>query len=382
MSAVPLPRPVVADRSTTVRRVLHLINGEAFAGAERVQDLLAESLPARGFQVEFACLKPREFPRNRRSEAPLLLTPMSGRFDLRPAWHLARAVRERGYVLVHTHTPRAALIGRVVAARTGVPFVHHVHSPTSRDTASTWRNAVNAAVEDWSTRGAKRFLAVSGSLTGYLAGRGVEAARVRLVPNGVRTPGPLPRRDAPSQRWTLGCMALFRPRKGVEVLLSALAALRAQGRHVDLRLIGGFEDATHEAKLRRQAAELGLVDCVQWRGFAREVDDELRALDLFVLPSLYGEGMPMVLLEAMGAGVPSVATDVEGIPEVLEHGRCGWLCRPSDVESLVRALTRAMDDPAAWSAVRERAYARQVALYSERAMAAAVAEVYEEVLGS
>ncbi len=99
-------------------RVMHVINGEHYAGAERVQDLLALRLGEFGYEVGFACLKPGRFVGQRRSQsAPLYELPMRSRLDLRPARRLARLVRAYGYQLIHTHTPRAALdrqAGRVL----------------------------------------------------------------------------------------------------------------------------------------------------------------------------------------------------------------------------------------------------------------------------
>src|SRR5690349_15366957 len=84
-------------RKPTVR-VLHVINGEDYAGAERVQDRLALQLPTHGFEVGFACLKPGRFARVRQSQgAPLYEFPMRNRFDVRPVLQMARLIREESY---------------------------------------------------------------------------------------------------------------------------------------------------------------------------------------------------------------------------------------------------------------------------------------------
>ena len=94
-------------------QVLHLVNGEHYSGAERVQDLLARQLPRFGCEVGFACVKPRRFPEARQSKhAPLVKMPMRGRFDLRVVKHIVELVRSEGYDLIHAHTPRTALVGR------------------------------------------------------------------------------------------------------------------------------------------------------------------------------------------------------------------------------------------------------------------------------
>src|SRR5438552_1529894 len=86
--------------SKTAHRVLHVINGEDYSGAERVQDLLALRLPEHGFEVSFACVKPGRFEACRQSrQSHLYELPMRHRFDLAPVWSLARLIRREGFVL-------------------------------------------------------------------------------------------------------------------------------------------------------------------------------------------------------------------------------------------------------------------------------------------
>lgn len=362
-------------------RVLHVINGQHYAGAERVQDLLAINLDRFGFEVGFACLKPGRFAvmRQARQAAVVELT-MKSRFDLRPAARLARLIRDERFALVHTHTPRAAMVGRLASALAGVPMVHHVHSPTTRDSTRTGQDRWNARIERLSLCGVSGVIAVSHSLADYAAAQGIAKARISVVPNGVPTRGPLIDRLSPQHTWTLGTVALFRPRKGLEVLLESLALLRSQGVHVRLRAVGEFETSDYEQKIHQQVQRLAIGDSVEWVGFTQDVPGELAQLDLFVLPSLFGEGMPMVILEAMAAGVPVVGTRVEGVPEVIRDGIEGLLAKPNDPEDLARAIARYVRGQADWSRSRASAHQRQSDHFSDHSMAAGVAEVYRQVL--
>lgn len=362
-------------------RVLHLINGEHYAGAERVQDLLARRLPQWGWQVDFACLKDGAFAQARDArDASLVTVPMRSRLDLGPAAQVARLLQQGGYDLLHTHTARSALIGHFAARRAQRPMVHHVHSRTDRDTESALRNRVNSAIQRFSLRRARRLIAVSESTGAYLRGLGYAEQRIRVVANGVPSVAqPRPWRR-PAQDWVLGMVALFRPRKGVEVLLQALAQLRAQGRPVRLKAIGGFESEAYRGQVLAQAEALGVAAHVHWTGFTRRIGAELAGLDLFVLPSLYGEGLPMVLIEALATGLPVVATRNEGIPEVLAGGAAGALVAPGDAAALAAAIGALIDDPAQAAALAQAGLDRQRAHYSDLAMARQVAAVYEEVV--
>jgi glycosyltransferase involved in cell wall biosynthesis len=375
-----LSSPHAAGDSNEIQ-ILHLVNGEHYSGAERVQDLLARQLPKFGCQVGFACVKPRRFPEARQSKhAPLVKMPMRGRFDLRVVKHIAELVRSDGYDLIHAHTPRTALVGRLAAGRAGVPFVYHVHSPAGRDSTRRLLNSVNSLVEWATVRDADRLIAVSPSVRQYMIGRGVPAERVIYVPNGVPLAGHHIERAAPTHTWTLGAIALFRPRKGIEVLLEALAAMRSRGANLRLRAVGSFETAWYETTIRALAVRLGLEGAVDWIGFTRNVNRELAKIDVFVLPSLFGEGLPMVVLEAMAAGLPVVASRVEGVPEAVAHRQTGLLVEPGSVSQLAAAIEEFVTGEVDYTALGRGARHRHAELYSDEKMAAGVANVYRDVL--
>ncbi len=385
LTEITTPEPVEV-RGATARdarktaRALHVINGEHYAGAERVQDHLAQCLPEFGFDVGFVCIKPGRFAQMRQSRVPLETMPMRGRFDLRPARKIAKLVRREGYSLIHTHTPRTALIGSLAASMARVPLVHHVHSPTSRDTTRPIQDRVNALMERMSLRRAAAIIAVSRSMGNYALESGLATRAVAVVPNGVPARPTLLERDVPNSPWTIGTVALFRPRKGLEVLLDALAQLRDLGYPLQLRAVGGFETEDYKAQIMARVDDLGIGEMIDWRGFQRDVQAELATMDLFVLPSLFGEGLPMVILEAMSCGVPVVGTRVEGVPEVIRDGEDGLIAAPDDAGELARAMQRVIGGQVDWNALRESAYQRQRDHYSDRSMAAGVAAVYDSVL--
>ncbi len=221
---------------------------------------------------------------------------------------------------------------------------------------------------------------MSRSLERYLVDQGFARQRIFTVPNGVPTPGPLRSRDQPTAPWRIGTVALFRPRKGIEILLRAAAQLLQQGRSLRVVAVGGFETPAYEQEIRAHCQSLGISDLVDWLGFTRDVNSALARLDVMVLPSLYGEGMPMAVLEAMAAGVPVVASDVEGIPEVLEHGRTGLVVPPGDATALAAELAALMDGCHDWTRIRQDAYRVQCERYSSASMARAVSDIYTHVL--
>lgn len=386
--AVPTALPTVALDPTvppeswlSTRAVLHVINGEHYSGAERVQDLLAQRLPEFGFSAAFACVKPDRFPQMPRSRSIVVhATPMKSRWDLRPARQIARLARTGSFALLHAHTPRTAIVTAIAARRARVPWVYHVHSPASRDSTHRWRSGFNALVEYASLRSASALIAVSQSLGDRVRRWRSVADRVFVVPNGVPRQRPRPPRIPGEGPWTLGTIALFRPRKGLEVLLESLAILANQGERVRLRAVGDFETRDYREQILALAETRGIAELIDWTGFTADVPSELALMDVFVLPSRFGEGLPMVLLEAMAAGVPPVATRVEGIPEVIRDGQDGLLVEPNDAPALAAAIARFLRGEVDWAAIRASALRRHAERFSDRAMAAGVAEVYRRVL--
>ena len=340
-------QPASAWQTPTQRsavRVLHVINGEEYAGAERVQDTLALALPEYGYDVGFACLKPQRFAEARRArQAPVYEVTMRGKLDLSPVRRLAAILRDDNYMLVHTHTPRTALVGLPAARIAGVPLVHHVHCQTAVEVGTRrWQDRLNLVIERLATYRAAKVIAVSASLYRYLLSHGYSRRQLRLTPNGVSA-----RREAfppasDGRPPTVGMIALFRPRKGLEVLLRSLALLRQQGCPVHLRAVGRFQSLEYERQVKRLAGEEQVDDLIEWTGFRADVNAELARMDALLLPSLVSEAMPMSILEAMASGVVVIGTRVDGITDLIADGVDGLLARPGDAADLALAIHKVM----------------------------------------
>ncbi|HEX6864937.1 MAG TPA: glycosyltransferase family 4 protein [Thermoanaerobaculia bacterium] len=168
-------------------------------------------------------------------------------------------------------------------------------------------------------------------------------SEVGVLPNvtgGLAVPPAVPSEEREGYLLFVGRLRI---RKGVEVLFEALHAVRRTYSGARLLIAG---DGEHRAALERKAAELGLGPAVVFLGRcdASRVRGLLAGAAALVVPSTY-EGMPLVVLEAMEAGLPVVASRVSGIPEVVEDGRTGWLVPPEDPGALAAALAAAQGNP-------------------------------------
>jgi colanic acid/amylovoran biosynthesis glycosyltransferase len=152
---------------------------------------------------------------------------------------------------------------------------------------------------------------------------------------------PLPQNSA-QEAFEILCVGRLTPAKGQHLLIDAVGRLTQQGRRVRLRLVG---DGPDYASLLACAARLASPEAVVFDGAVNQ--DRIRSIyataGVFCLPS-FAEGLPVVLMEAMAMQIPCVATNINGIPELIRDGIDGLLFPASDLEALVEALARLMDD--------------------------------------
>ncbi len=165
-------------------------------------------------------------------------------------------------------------------------------------------------------------------------------------------------------------------RKGIDVAIEAIAQLRDRGVSVVLVWIGGGPSLTD---LERLIEERGLRDFVSIRENFRVRDEYLSSVasnDIYIQPSRF-EGLPVALLEAMALGLPVVATDTEGVPEVVEHLQTGWLIPTDDVGALVEAIAEIVGNPDKAKVIGRKARIRVLGEYGMETQAAMMFDRYE-----
>ena len=152
---------------------------------------------------------------------------------------------------------------------------------------------------------------------------------------------PRPFKESPSSVEIL-CVGRLVPVKGQFILIQAVATLIAQGRSLRLRLIG---DGPDRAILEAEVAKQNLTSHILFEGAINQdaILTFYQQADIFALVS-FAEGIPVVLMEAMMMEIPCISTHITGIPELIQHGEEGLLVPPSDLNSLIEAITRLIDD--------------------------------------
>jgi glycosyltransferase involved in cell wall biosynthesis len=267
-----------------------------------------------------------------------------------PATRLVpRLARDADIVHVHLGEDLAALpLGLWASRPRGLPVVVTVHCSLRHtlrisDARSALLKVVGGRIEAVGTRAADAVIVLTQRLAHLLEREGVAPARINVIPTGVDrdlfrpgTPDPFP--DIPAPRVTF--VGRLVAAKGVDVLLDAARHLPPD---VHVVFVG---DGELRSWLKRRAEELGLQDRAHFTGFVPHhvVPAVLEHSQALVLPSLYEE-LGSILLEAMQARVPIVASRVGGIPTVVRHGVNGILVPPSEPPALAEALTQVLFDP-------------------------------------
>jgi glycosyltransferase involved in cell wall biosynthesis len=189
--------------------------------------------------------------------------------------------------------------------------------------------------------------------------------------------------NIPENAFILVLVALLRPRKGVEVIIKAANLVLEHFPDVYLLIVGNddiSEDPDYGTKLRALTSELCIEQKVIFTGFRDDVPAILKQSNIMVLPSLFGEGLPMVILEAMALGIPVVASNIEGIPEIIEDGVNGFLVNPGDVEELSNKVIQVLKDPILLKSVVTAAQQKIINEMDGYSQARNIEKVYREVL--
>jgi glycosyltransferase involved in cell wall biosynthesis len=282
------------------------------------------------------------------------------KFDPATFTHLLKVLRDKQADVVHLHGYGATTFGRLCAAWMGIPAILHEHA---NHTDTPWfQKLADRALAPYTDIA----IAVSDSTAEFTSrARLVPAARTHVVYLGAPLDEFARPRSAheiaaarhalgvPDGTVAVGSVTRLMPPKGNEFLVAAAPAVLVAHPEARFYLVGEGE---LEADLRAQAAGLGLGDRFVFAGFTRDVAAAFSAMDIVVFPSL-SEGTPLTAFEALAMGKPIVATDADGLRDVLAHDRDALVVPTRDSAALAAAIVRLIDDPALARRLAEEARA-------------------------
>jgi glycosyltransferase involved in cell wall biosynthesis len=326
-------------------------------------------------------------PLGRPSEALLGLGKLGKALAYGPSVaSLAKAaafVRRHHIQVIHaTDRPRDASYVSLLGYLTGVISVVHMHAHVSDLSRPTV----------WGMRSATAILAVSDSIRLSLIGQGLSAAKIYTVHNAVDTDyfDPDKKFDArpsireqfgiPENAPIVGIAARMNPWKGQIELLGAVSQLHETFPDLHVMILGA-NVPTMRAEYEKIAHEGGIADRVHFGGYQKDVRPFLNEFDIFVHPS-YGEPFGLAIVEAMAMRKPVIACSTGGVPEIITHGRDGWLVEERSSVAVAAGIATLLNDGELCRQMGERARQTVCDRFTPRQQCVAVTQRYASLIAS
>ena len=373
-----------------IRTVAHVLPWPGIGGTEHATLRIASAVADRGFRSIAFCRDDAPevhafFERAGIETIPYRRTDLSLRRPapyLRTTRALARELRGRRVDLLHCADVDAGVQAALAGRLAGVPVLCHVRNPfpvmraRERTVLSAVTRFLFVSKDTWCT-----FAQRVAPSRGHVLYDGIEAIDAVDPETGAEV-----RRElelAPDSR-VAGMTARVSPQKDFLTLGRAAVHVLAAVPNARFVVVGDHEGGRvhreHYARVRAELDRLGVLHAFCFTGFRSDVARVMRAFDVFVL-STHFEGLPLVVLEAMGMGLPVVATAVNGIPEVIDGDAVGLLAAHEDAEALARHLIALLSD--APRARRIGAAGRDLVRrrFSAETFAANVERLYLDALG-
>lgn len=309
--------------------------------------------------------------------------------DLRALWGLVRVLARHRPHIVHTHTPKGRMLGRLAARLVGVPVVvntfhglYGLDGSWLRRRAFVWLERAGVRLGDFDLCQSREDLATllreritTPERSAYL-GNGVDLSRfdpARVDRRAVRR-----RLGIADGALVVGTVGRLVWEKGFREFFAMAAALTAEDARVVPLIVGPVEAGKPDGIPSPVLEEVARRGRVRFLGLRTDMPDLYAAMDVFVLPS-YREGFPRSAVEAAAMGRAMVLTDIRGCREVVQDGHNGFLVPPRDAAALTGRVRQLLGDPALRERFGVRSRAKALAEFDERRVVATTLRVYERL---
>jgi len=368
--------------------ILYVIDGQEFGGGEQGFGQLSTGLNKEKFKVQVAAhsggvLEERVLNQN----IPFFPVDMSKRFSLSTVQEIAKIVSQNNVDIVHSMGARSDFLARVACRKLPkTAVINTIAMFIDGFDVGPLKKTVYLLADRWSAQFVDHYIAVSQAIGHRLTERcGIPEDKITVIYNGVdrnryeRQMGVADetRRSLGIQSGVpiIGAIGRLVYQKGYIYLLEAAALVLQKMPHVRFVLVG---EGPEEASLKQKATSLGISDSCIFTGARYDVAELLSSFDVFILSSVL-EGLPRTVIEAMAAGCPIVATDIEGVREEVEDGKSAMLVKPADPASLANAVTTLLNDRKLGERIGQEARKRAEQLFDLRKTIKNVEHVYEKV---
>lgn len=372
-------------------KVLQFLCGRAWGGGSVVVLAITRALIARGDDVWVVSFEP-ENDREFQKAGARLVRPPFWFHPINPTdpfliLYFQRLCRKEKFDLVATHTSKGGFIGRLSARLAGVPnIVHHAHGFSFNRQLGAGSRRFYIFLERLAARSGDLIISVNELQRQMAIEFGVDAPdRICTVHNGIDLrPFLRANRDAARAKLgfngatpVIGAIGRLEEQKGLVYLIRAFPLILRQTPSAHLVVAG---EGPLRMELEREAAKSGAGSQIHFLGFRRDVPEMLAAFDVYVQPSLW-EGLSISLIEALAAGKPIVATNIEGNREVVDDGMTGLLVPASDPEATARSVNELLGSPGFARTLGLNARCAAEERFSEERMVEQNLKAYDAVVG-
>jgi len=334
-------------------RVAYILTPITFGGAEKVSLNFLRTVDRTRYKIDpILLIRPWEeepyFAREIKKinysyqRIPVAIKPGGDRMRvIRVLFNIFKFLKESSYDLVHTHGYFADICGLSMARMLGIPGISTCHGFIYNDRNLKLYNLLDKIA----LRLCRKIIAVSDMIRDDLLQSGLDGSRILVMQNAVRND--LGRSDLQrlrfekrkalaidAEEFIIGFVGRLSEEKGAKYLIEAGSEMKSRDMRFKIIIIGDGPEREH---LFNMVEERRLGKNVLFTGFQENSEEWFPAFDVFVLPSLT-EGTPMALLEAMSMGIPVIASDVGGVPDVIEDGVNGFLVKPKNVFMLASRI--------------------------------------------
>ncbi|MEP0822273.1 MAG: glycosyltransferase family 4 protein [Ignavibacterium sp.] len=280
--------------------------------------------------------------------------------------------------ILHTHGGTAGFYGRMAALFVqGIRTVHTYHGIHYLNFRKGFRRWLYACIDKMLLRWTNGVICVARSDFEAGTRAGVVPGDASVITNGIDVDEFRPLTRVKVRNKKVGTIGRMHVQKGQEYLLEAMRRVIDREPSATLRIVG---DGKLMERLRAQAAGLGIAEHTEFAGARTDTAEQLSSMHVFVLPSLW-EGFPIVVLEAMAAGKPIVATGVNGVSEILEDGVDSILVPPRDAERLAEGILRLLSSDDLADRLAARALDKVRRSFDVGTMVERTEKLYERALG-
>lgn len=359
-------------------KVLHVLNGDIFGGAEKLAFNIGVSLS------EFGLEDPVYFLIKKGTFASIVKKRFKcyeGSSFFKSYVLLSQVITSECIDIIHVHTVRSAFLVLIYKFfNSKSRFIYHIHSHTDYETHNRFRDFTYSFFErSILLRFADKVVADSFFLKNFLSDTKKFSSKIHVIYACFQSFLLNVNKKRNLTPFKVGMIAFHRYRKGTHILIESLALLSKRGFEIPCIIFGKFENQNYYNLVKKLISFHNLKN-VSFKEFSTDVASFYNEINLCVLPSLPGEGIPLVIYEAMSFSVPVLSSSVHGVDEIVLNNQTGFLVKPNDVEQLASKILEVLNDQIKASSIADEASFRMKSSFSKKFVVRKMVDLYESIL--